>query len=142
MPPTTCAVLEKNRKYRPIQTNIRKWAFDNHIPCYDISNDLEIIQQFVESKDMKLRFLFIDVNVIEDQYTPELVKFLFHGLAWARNMLIFATVNSVDIFNPIIKYSRIKFIISQNGDDIHFYNPEYPEQVLDDMKYFLDEGVT
>lgn len=126
MPPTICAIFESDKVNRPIQQKIRDLANDNDIWCFSIPSDLEVIQTFILSKDMKRKFIFMDINNFDDQYSPKVIKNLLHGLAWARNILMFTTIDTIEVFNPRLKYS-IAYIISGDKEYIEMINPDTKE---------------
>lgn len=139
--PTLCILMEKDFEKRPIQKIIREHAKIMDVECYDILQDASIIEQFIESRDMNLRFLFVDVFEIKQQFQPEIVETLLHGMGWARNMRIFVTVKTISVFGPRIRYSKMKYIVSLDDDGkVYFYDPDKPDEILTDL-YLLSEMV-
>lgn len=134
---TTCAIIENDKDKRLIQKAIREFANENNIACFDIPKDIDLIQYFVSCKDMKKRYIFMDINNFDDQYNHKLVKNLLHGLAWVRNIIMFASVDSIHVFSPRMKYN-ISYIISQKDSTITLTDPENSNDSHSDLHVLLD----
>lgn len=139
MPPSFLYVMyETDLETRPLQQFIRSEASKNCIECFHLLKDMSVIEDCIQSKDMKLRFLFIDVFDASVVYNHKRVKNLLHGLAWFRNMRVFVTIKDYLVFSADLRYSKIKYVLTSEDGQFAFYDPEFPEIIYRDKSILVE----